>query len=45
VQLIELNLIVWVGYFTDRNAGNAIRELEVSGVHMPAAMEGAAVVG
>lgn len=29
LQLIELNLIVWVGYFTDRNAGNAIRELEV----------------
>ncbi len=27
--IIELNLIVWVGYFTDRNAGNAIKELEV----------------
>lgn len=26
--IIELNLIVWVGYFTDRNAGNAIKELE-----------------
>eukprot|EP00887_Chlorella_sp_A99_P007731 scaffold20.g7731.t1 len=26
--LIELNLIVWVGYYTDRNAGSAIKELE-----------------
>lgn len=28
-QVIELNLVVWVGYLTDRNAGNAIKELEV----------------
>ena len=27
--LFELNLIVWVGYYSDRNAGNAIKELEV----------------
>jgi H+-transporting ATPase len=26
--IIELNLIVWVGYYTERNAGNAIKELE-----------------
>ncbi|KAI3423925.1 hypothetical protein D9Q98_009759 [Chlorella vulgaris] len=26
--VIELNLVVWVGYLTDRNAGNAIKELE-----------------
>lgn len=31
LQIIELNLIVWVGYYTDRNAGNAIKELEASG--------------
>jgi hypothetical protein len=30
-QLIELNLVVWVGYLTNRNAGNAIKELEVRG--------------
>jgi hypothetical protein len=29
-QIIEVNLIVWVGYFTDRNAGNAIKELQAS---------------
>lgn len=28
--IFELNLIVWVGYFGDRNAGNAIKELEVN---------------
>lgn len=28
--LIELNLVVWVGWWTDRNAGNAIKELQVS---------------
>jgi H+-transporting ATPase len=28
--LIELNLIVWVGWYTDRNAGNAIKELQAS---------------
>lgn len=27
--LIELNIIVWVGYFSDRNAGNAVKELQV----------------
>lgn len=27
--LFELNLIVWAGYYSDRNAGNAIKELEV----------------
>lgn len=26
--IIELNLIVWVGWYTDRNAGSAIKELE-----------------
>jgi H+-transporting ATPase len=26
--VFELNLIVWVGYYSDRNAGNAIKELE-----------------
>ena len=28
--VIELNLIVWVGWWTDRNAGNAVKELEAS---------------
>lgn len=28
--IIELNLVVWVGYYSDRNAGNAIKELQVS---------------
>lgn len=27
--IFELNLIVWAGYIGDRNAGNAIKELEV----------------
>ena len=27
--IFELNLIVWVGWATDRNAGNAAKELEV----------------
>jgi H+-transporting ATPase len=27
--IFELNLIVWVGYYSDRNAGNAVKELEV----------------
>ena len=27
--LLELQLIVWVGYFSDRNAGNAVKELKV----------------
>lgn len=27
--ILELNLIVWVGYYSDRNAGNAVKELEV----------------
>lgn len=27
---LELNLIVWVGYYSDRNAGNAIKELQVN---------------
>lgn len=27
--IFELNLIVWVGYCSDRNAGSAIKELEV----------------
>ncbi len=27
--LVELNIIVWVGYFSDRNAGNAVKELQV----------------
>lgn len=27
--ILELNLVVWAGYFSDRNAGNAIRELQV----------------
>jgi hypothetical protein len=35
-QIIELNLIVWVGYFTDRNAGNAIKELQASTCPLPA---------
>lgn len=26
--MIELNLVVWVGWYTDRNAGSAIKELE-----------------
>ncbi|BDA48222.1 Plasma membrane ATPase 1 [Coccomyxa sp. Obi] len=26
--LIELNIIVWVGYLSDRNAGNAVKELQ-----------------
>ncbi|KAK9819692.1 hypothetical protein WJX72_001191 [[Myrmecia] bisecta] len=26
--ILELNLIVWVGYYSDRNAGNAVKELE-----------------
>ncbi len=28
--VVELNLIVWVGYYSDRNAGNAVKELEVT---------------
>lgn len=28
--ILELNLVVWVGYYSDRNAGNAVKELEVS---------------
>lgn len=27
--ILELNLVVWVGYYSDRNAGNAVKELEV----------------
>ena len=27
--LLELQLVVWVGYYSDRNAGNAVKELEV----------------
>lgn len=27
--ILELNLIVWVGYYSDRNAGNAVKELQV----------------
>lgn len=27
--LLELNLIVWVGYYSERNAGDAVKELEV----------------
>lgn len=27
--ILELNLIVWVGYYSDRNAGNAVKELKV----------------
>lgn len=27
--ILELNLIVWVGYYSERNAGNAVKELEV----------------
>ena len=30
LPIIELNLVVWVGYYSDRNAGNAIKELQVS---------------
>lgn len=26
--ILELNLVVWVGYYSDRNAGNAVKELE-----------------
>ncbi|KAK9817909.1 hypothetical protein WJX72_004165 [[Myrmecia] bisecta] len=26
--ILELNLVVWVGYYSERNAGNAIKELE-----------------
>ena len=29
--IIELNLVVWVGYLSDRNAGNAIKEIQVCG--------------
>lgn len=29
--IVELNLIVWVGYYSERNAGNAVKELEVRG--------------
>ncbi len=32
--LFELNLIVWAGYYSDRNAGNAIKELEVCSILM-----------
>ena len=35
--IIELNSVVWVGYYSDRNAGNAIQELQVSNrsvIHM-----------
>jgi hypothetical protein len=28
--IVELNIIVWVGYYSDRNAGNAVKELKVS---------------
>ena len=28
--IIELQLIVWTGYYSERNAGNAVKELEVS---------------
>lgn len=27
--ILELNLVVWVGYYSNRNAGNAVKELEV----------------
>lgn len=27
--IIELNLVVWVGYYSERNAGDAVKELEV----------------
>jgi hypothetical protein len=27
--ILELNLIVWVGYYSERNAGDAVKELEV----------------
>jgi H+-transporting ATPase len=27
--IIELNIVVWVGYISDRNAGNAVKELKV----------------
>ena len=27
--ILELNLIVWVGYYSDCNAGNAVKELKV----------------
>ena len=26
---IELQLVVWTGYYSERNAGNAVKELEV----------------
>ncbi|EIE22120.1 P-type ATPase [Coccomyxa subellipsoidea C-169] len=26
--IVELNIIVWVGYYSDRNAGNAVKELK-----------------
>lgn len=28
--ILEANLVVWVGYYSDRNAGNAVKELEVA---------------
>lgn len=28
--IVELNIIVWVGYYSDRHAGNAVKELKVS---------------
>lgn len=31
--ILEANLVVWVGYLANRNAGNAVKELEVSHVH------------
>ena len=31
--ILEANLVVWVGYYSDRNAGNAVKELEVSIQH------------
>jgi len=32
--LLELNLIVWVGYYSERNAGDAVKELEALTVPM-----------
>ncbi|GAQ86611.1 hypothetical protein KFL_003000045 [Klebsormidium nitens] len=32
--ILELNLIVWVGYYSERNAGNAVKELEALTVPM-----------
>lgn len=39
--ILELNLIVWVGYYTDRNAGDAIKDLEkLSAPHTIALRDG-----